>query len=221
MEQLMGGVCGGRWPKRTLKRPWTSPLANVGTWSWHLTKRLIFSPPHTPVFSILECHAYSSGNRSFLHLFPTMKLQLTCQGQRSLSPMAVSIAARPGEGAASFRQLEQQLECISYSELVIWTFHFSWPRNRCTAAEEGTGKCQKMRKPVEQSVLCRRGSPQIKSYFRIDQIHMRPATVAIVTNKYAWLPEALPRKRTVTLVMKFVNFVSPLCSKVLIVTNYS
>lgn len=73
-----------------------------------------------------------------------------------------------------------------------------------------TGKCEKMRKPVEQSVLCRLGSPQIKSYLTIDQIHMRPVTVAIVTNKYVWLPGALPRKRTLTLVMKFVNFVSPM-----------
>lgn len=34
------------------------------TWSWNLTKNLIFSL----VFPILECHAYSCGNRNFLHL---------------------------------------------------------------------------------------------------------------------------------------------------------
>lgn len=193
---------------------------------WHMVlapyKKINLLPPTHPSLFYFRVPCLFLWDQKFSPLISYYETSIDLpRTEVTLSPMAVSIAAWPGGGAASFRQLEQQLECISYSELVIGTFHFSWSRNRCTAAEEGTGKCQKMRKPVEQSVLCRRGSPQIKSYFRIDQIHMRPATVAIVTNKYAWLPEALPRKRTVTLVMKFVKFVSPLCSKVLIVTNYS
>lgn len=94
--------------------------------------------------------------------------------------------------------------------VVTWTFSFSWSLNLCTAAEEVTGKCEKTLNPVEQSVLCWLWSPQIKSYFRIGQVDGRPVTVATVTNKYVWFPEALPRKRMLAFVMKFINFVYPL-----------
>lgn len=38
----------------------------------HITNSSIFSL----VFSVLECHDYSFGNRSFLYLFPTMEILL-------------------------------------------------------------------------------------------------------------------------------------------------
>ena len=49
--------------------------------------------------------------------------------------------------------------------------------------------------------------PWIKSYFRIGQMEDWPVTVAMVTNKHVCLSEALPLKRMMAIVMKFVNFI--------------
>lgn len=52
----------------------------------------------------------------------------------------------------------------------------------------------------------------MKSYFRIGQMAGRAVTVAMVTNKHVWLPEALPLKMMafVTKFMNFTSLVSPL-----------
>lgn len=38
--------------------------------------------------------------------------------------------------------------------------YFSWSLNLCTTAEKVTRKCEKILKPVEQSVLCKLESPE-------------------------------------------------------------
>lgn len=70
MGQLMGGTCGEMGWKGRLKR--RGPHLPVILLAGPHYKRLTF----LLVFSISEGHAYSFGNRRFLHLFPTMELPL-------------------------------------------------------------------------------------------------------------------------------------------------